>query len=294
MHLFVYIKTGVAGHIPIKCPTKQQTRIYMKTVVGLYDTLTEAQQAWEALSGSGFDERDLSVIAHNGDGVVGDVNEDTTDATAAGATGGAVVGGALGILAGFAALAIPGVGPALVAGPIIGGLIGAGTGALSGGLVGSLVDAGVAEEDAAVYWEGVRRGGALVVVNTAGDPADTDAAAAILKNNGAVDIKERGVAWRTKGWQGYQQNAAPYSTEELDLHRQPPVRDVNEEGSLAEHELAPGELSGQYVDLMKMDVTGGQRPRENEQPDDLDNAHNFEPSASEQRINEAEDEKKTW
>jgi hypothetical protein len=44
---------------------------------------------------------------------------------------------------------------------------------------------------------------------------------------------------------------------------------------------------------MRKDVTGGQRPRETNQPDDLEDAHNFEPSASEERINEAED-KKPW
>lgn len=259
----------------------------MKTVVGLFDTLDHARQAWEALIGSGFDEGDVSVIAHNGNGDITDV---TDEATSAGATGGAVVGGALGVLAGFAALAIPGVGPALVAGPIVGGLLGAGAGALSGGLMGSLVDSGIAEEDAAVYWEGVRRGGALVVVNTAGDPADTDAATAILNNNGAVDVKKRGLAWRTKGWQGYQADATPYTPDELNVHR---THDITEVSSLTEHELAAGEMSGAYVDFMRKDVTGGQRPRETNQSDDLDNAHNFAPSASEERINEAE-EKKTW
>lgn len=259
----------------------------MKTVVGLFDHLDQARHAWEALNSSGFDERDLSVIAHNGDGTV------TEEATNAGATGGAVVGGALGVIAGFAALAIPGVGPALVAGPIVGGLVGAGAGALSGGLVGSLVDAGIAEEDAAVYWEGIRRGGALVVVNTAGDPADTEAAAAILNNHGAADVKKRGLAWRTKGWQGYHHDALPYSVEERTLHRQAEA-DRTESDSLTDHEIAPGELSGQYVDLMKMDVTGGQRARETEEADDLDDAHNFEPSASEQRINAAEEKKRTW
>ena len=261
----------------------------MKTVVALFDSLEHAQTAWGALRSSGFDDRDLSVIAHNGDGNVEDV---TDEATSAGATGGAVVGGALGILAGFAALAIPGVGPALVAGPIIGGLVGAGAGALSGGLVGSLVDSGVAEEDAAIYWEGVRRGGALVVVNTAGDPADTEAAAAILNNNGAADIKKRGLAWRTTGWQGYHPTAEPYTSEELQSHHHRNV-DVTAEGSLTEHELVQGEMSGQYVDYMRMDVTGGQRTRETDTPDDLDSAHNFEPSESEQRMNAAEEKKQS-
>ncbi len=129
-----------------------------------------------------------------------------------------------------------------------------------------------------------------MVVNTAGDPADTQAAAAILNNHGAVDTKNRGLAWRNSGWQGYNPDAGPYTRDELESHR---TRHHTPTDSLTDHELAPGELSGDYVDYMRKDVTGGQRPRETSQPDDLDNAHNFEPSASEERINDAED-KKTW
>ncbi len=255
----------------------------MKTVVGLFETLEQANEAWEALIGSGFEKGDISVIAHNGDVEIHD------EATTAGATGGAILGGSLGILAGLAALTIPGVGPALVAGPLVGGLVGAGAGALSGGLVGSLVDAGVAEEDAAVYWEGVRRGGALVVVNTAGDPADTDAAVAILNNQGAVDMKNRGGEWREQGWQGYHTEATPYTDEQRQRYHK---LEVLNEDDLTEEELDAGEMSGQYVDYMRKDVTGGQRPRETAGPDDLENAHNFEPSPSEQRINAAEERKR--
>lgn len=256
----------------------------MKTVVGLFETIEQANTAWEALIGSGFDERDISVIAHNGDDI-----EITNDATTAGATGGAVLGGSLGILAGLAALTIPGIGPALAAGPLVGGLVGAGAGALTGGLMGSLVDAGVTEEDAAVYWEGVRRGGALVVVNTAGDPADTEAAVAILKNQGAVDMKNRGVAWREQGWQGYHPEAQPYTNEQLQRYHK---LDVLEEKDLTEGEMEAGEMSGQFVDYMRKDVTGGQRPRESSGPDDLETAHNFQPSTSEQRIIEADQRNK--
>ena len=54
----------------------------------------------------------------------------------------------------------------------VGAASGAGIGAAAGGLLGSLTGAGVSEEDAHVYAEGVRRGGTLVTVRA----EDADAA----------------------------------------------------------------------------------------------------------------------
>jgi hypothetical protein len=70
----------------------------------------------------------------------------------------------LGLVAGLAALAIPGVGPIIAAGPIFTALTGAGIGAAAGGLIGALANTGMPEEDARIYAEEVRRGGVLVIV----------------------------------------------------------------------------------------------------------------------------------
>ena len=98
----------------------------------------------------------------------------------------------------------------------------------------------------------------------------------------AVDIKERSVSWREHGWEGYNPDADPYSSNQLDYYRR--TRAATSDDSLADHELAAGEMSGQYVDYMKMTPTGQAR-------DDLDTAHNFEPSESELRMNETERER---
>jgi hypothetical protein len=61
------------------------------------------------------------------------------------------VGGALGLLAGIGALAIPGVGPLIAAGPIMAALAGLGVGGAVGGLVGALVGMGIPEYEAKRY-----------------------------------------------------------------------------------------------------------------------------------------------
>ena len=79
---------------------------------------------------------------------------------------GAAVGGIGGLLAGLGLIAIPGIGPVVAAGWLAATAAGAAGGALvgaaAGGLVGALTQAGVPENDAHVYAEGIRRGGTLV------------------------------------------------------------------------------------------------------------------------------------
>ena len=65
-------------------------------------------------------------------------------------------------------LAVPGIGPVVglgwLAATAVGAVTGAAVGAATGGLIGSLTEAGVSEQDAHVYAEGVRRGGTLLSV----------------------------------------------------------------------------------------------------------------------------------
>ena len=181
----------------------------MKTVVALFDKFADAQAAVQELVNDGFDRSHISLVAGDREGAYAAGLKKTTDAgdaTAAGAATGAVVGGIGGVLAGLGALAIPGIGPVIAAGPLIAGLIGAGVGATVGGLVGALVDAGLPEEHAGYYAEGVRRGGTLVSVES----ADTEVNRVIdmLDRHDPVDINERVSTWRQSGWTGFDANAA--------------------------------------------------------------------------------------
>jgi len=65
-------------------------------------------------------------------------------------------------------------------------------------LIGALVNAGVPEEEAEYYSEGVRRGGTLVSVRVEDNLAQR--AADIMNRHHAIDIDERAATWRASGW----------------------------------------------------------------------------------------------
>ena len=220
-----------------------------RQVVGLFDTTRDAELAVRELHSMGIDNADISLVASNARGeydaagnyVAGTADAGTNSAgegAGVGATSGAVVGGLAGVLIGLGALAIPGIGPVLAAGPFaaaIGttgaavgaGALGAGLGAATGGLLGGLVGAGIPEEDANLYAEGVRRGGALVMARV--DDDELDATIDVMERYNVVDIDERGQEWRSGGWTRYDESAEPY-----DLSRTPAPalreRDVTEVG----------------------------------------------------------------
>lgn len=195
-----------------------------KNVVGLFDTMNDAEAAVRDLRDAGFNSSDISLVANNSDNRY-NLDNSSYDSTSTeteagegagvGATGGAVLGGLAGLLVGLGALVIPGIGPVIAAGTLATALgsaaLGAGLGAAAGGLVGALVGAGIPEEDAHVYSEGIRRGGALVSVQVATDD-DADRAANIMDSHNVVDIDERGGSYRQGGWSRFDENAEPYST----------------------------------------------------------------------------------
>ena len=177
----------------------------MKTIVGLFDDMTQARQAASDLENVGVARNDISLVANNEGAKYaansGDTVSDTTTTTG-GAIGqdamvGAGIGGAAGLLIGLTGLAIPGLGWVATAGWLTATLIGAGTGAVLGGLVGALTSVGVPEEDAANYSEGVRRGGILIAVKA--EDAQANRVAEILGDNGAVNIDERASEYRQGG-----------------------------------------------------------------------------------------------
>jgi len=180
----------------------------MKTIVALYDEMSHAHQALQELINVGFDRDRISLVAGDREGrhaadLERDVDREIDDdhTITGGAVTGAVVGGLGGLLLGLGALAIPGIGPVVAAGPIVATLLGAGVGAAVGGLVGALVAAGVPEEHAGFYAEGVRRGGTLITVET--PEHRVDEVVRILERHHPIDIDERATFWRQEGWTGY-------------------------------------------------------------------------------------------
>lgn len=189
-----------------------------RTVVAMFDSLSEAQDAVQDLVDNGVPRDHISVVGNDARGEYTTEHDHDHESAAAegagaGAVGGGVVGGVLGLLVGIGALAIPGIGPVIAAGPLVAALgtaaAGAGIGAAAGGLLGALVGAGIPEEDAHLYAEGVRRGGTLVTVTTEQGMADT--AYRVLHRHNAVDVDERGRMYRDEGWERFDPDATPYT-----------------------------------------------------------------------------------
>ena len=163
-------------------------------VFAIYHNREGAERAVDSLVKDGFRHADISVLLPESSGTKDFAHEKHTKApegTTAGAGAGAVVGGALGLLAGIGALAIPGLGPFIAAGPIMGALAGAGTGGVVGGLIGALVGMGIPEYEAKRYEGSVKSGGILLSVHC--DNADwVKRAINVLERTGGKQISHTG------------------------------------------------------------------------------------------------------
>jgi hypothetical protein len=192
-----------------------------RTVIGLYDQFSDAENAVSELVSAGFPRENISIVAADTEGkfktYVGEPGETVGEGITTGAGVGAVVGGLGGLLLGLGALAIPGIGPVIAAGPIATALAGAGIGAATGGLIGALVDLGVPEEQANLYAEGVRRGGNLVKVTAPEDRADE--ATRIMDRFNPIDIDQRATTWRSEKWSRFDPDATPYTQSEFERER---------------------------------------------------------------------------
>jgi hypothetical protein len=176
-----------------------------KTIVGLFEHFEDAQKAVSELQSSGFRREDISVAANDASGALtrnmGDLRDemnvervvehrdnDHAQDVGKGAGVGAILGGAIGLLFGMGAVAIPGIGPLLVAGPLLSLLTGAGIGAATGGLIGALSSAGLSDAEAREYSGALERGGTLVMVNAPDDMIDR--AENILDRHSPLNVRE--------------------------------------------------------------------------------------------------------
>jgi hypothetical protein len=157
---------------------------------GIYPDQITVSEAIEVFKRSGFRNTDISVLFPENLGNKDFAHEKHTKApegATAGAGAGAIIGGALGWLAGIGALAIPGIGPFIAAGPIVAMLSGIGAGGVVGGFTGALIGVGIPEYEAKRYEGRIRNGGILLSVHC--DNSDwIKRAKEILSQTGATDI----------------------------------------------------------------------------------------------------------
>ena len=142
----------------------------LSTVVAVYGTHVEAQEAVKQLERGGIDMRTLSIVGkgtHTDEQVVGYYN--TGDRMKHWGKMGAFWGGLWGMLFGSAFFLIPGIGPLLVAGPLVAWIVGALEGAVVvGGLsaVGAgLVSIGIPKDSVVQYELALKTDRYLLVVH---------------------------------------------------------------------------------------------------------------------------------
>src|SRR3984893_12920918 len=167
-----------------------------KAVFGIAKSESQAIAIADQLRAAGFSENDISVLFPDKKGTKDFAHEQHTKApegAATGASGGAVLGGALGWMIGIGSLAIPGLGPFIAAGPIMAALAGVAGGAAVGGLTGALIGMGIPEYEAKRYEGKVKDGNILMSVHTE-DSRERDRAKKIFEASGAEDISSTGEA----------------------------------------------------------------------------------------------------
>ena len=161
------------------------------TVVGVFDEVSQAEQAINDLKVAGFTPDSISVVTKDRT-----AQHDLTEATGneagqgtlVGSLGGGTLGAVLGwLLAGGTAL-IPGIGPVVAAGVFGATVSGALIGGTLGGITGALAGSGIPETEAAEYEEHVRGGRTLITVNAANGNL-LEAAMDVFERNGATNTR---------------------------------------------------------------------------------------------------------
>jgi hypothetical protein len=201
-----------------------------KTITRVYDDYLVAENAVRDLRDAGLGSSHIGIVASNAEGWHkpggGDVDpkhdkdrdgkDDRSEGAATGGGFGAILGGAAGAAAGLGMIAIPGIGPVVAAGWLAALASGAVGGGVVGGLIGALVESGTSKENAELYVEALRRGGAIVTAKVSDD--EFGHYSEIMDRN-ALDMTAREHAYRNSGWSGYNPDAPVYDAEQIRRER---------------------------------------------------------------------------
>lgn len=189
-----------------------------RTVVGLFSQLDSARMALEALMAErGIDQGNISFIANDseerfsrylkrsGDPSLRDVDENA---------------GIMNKLKSLVSLRnvekIPGIGRVIVSGPLEQRLS-ASDGGSRYDLIKTMGHFGIPSHEAGLYAEGVRRGGALILIEVGSQLVDR--AVAILDRFHPVDLEHTSSTWRKSGWSDFDHGRKPLGLTELEQER---------------------------------------------------------------------------
>ena len=162
-----------------------------QSVIGVYNTMSEAEEAVRMLDKGNFPIKQVSIVAQDMQSekeVHGYVT--TGDVAKSGAGTGAWVGGIFGLLFGAAFIWVPGFGPLIAAGPfsamLLSGVEGVMAGEAGGGLLGVLVGWGVSKQHILKYEEHLKGGKYLLMAH--GSAEEVTRVRNVLHSTGAVEV----------------------------------------------------------------------------------------------------------
>lgn len=169
--------------------TRTDVATSRETVVAVFHSHAEAQQAIRELIAAGFDVKEMGVAAPDKDGVYQAQDDDS--AASDGAVAGASVGLGAGALWGLGIIGgvLPAIGPVIAGGALAAVIASAAGTAAVGGIVGALIGSGIPQEEAEYYHGEFERGRTIVTVYATG--ARADEARRILDDYNAFDYSRR-------------------------------------------------------------------------------------------------------
>src|ERR1051326_6342517 len=177
----------------------------MESIVGIFNSLADAQRASAILRSLGIPDNRLTVLSPNTSEseIEADIPPSDTEQPGVGAALGGTVGAALGVAGGLedgaaaASLLVPGVGPELalgILGAAILGVAGGTTGAMAGQALEGGLAQGIPRDELFVYEDALRRGRSVVIAFV--DESDmADKARAELSRAGAESIDAARDEW---------------------------------------------------------------------------------------------------
>jgi hypothetical protein len=176
----------------------------MESVTGVFNTRTDAEQAYEQLKRAGIPADKVTVLTPGSQDHMNKeiqaVRTDSTEQPGMGNAMGALLGGGVGITGGSVLMAlIPGVGPITALGLLgaaVLGAAGATLGAAAGGKIEQASYEGLPEDEIFLYEDALRKGRSVVIALTDDEPS-ASSVRDVLKQAGAESVDAAREQWWT-------------------------------------------------------------------------------------------------
>jgi hypothetical protein len=177
------------GPVQMKKNSDAVCQNHVNSVIAVFSTHTQAEEAVKQLQQAGFDMKLLSIVGkgyHTEENVIGYYN--AGDRMLYWGTQGAFWGGFWALLFGSGFFLVPGIGPLLVAGPLVAAIVGALESAVVVGgfsaLGAALVSVGIPNNSIVQYEASIKSGQFLMVAH--GSAEEVERAKVLLGSSGAT------------------------------------------------------------------------------------------------------------